>query len=278
MKVGALTVDAVRDGGFLCPVDFEYPDVEASRWEPYRDLLADGTNVVNQFGGFLVRGAGYVALIDLGFGPAKVPDWKSGELLDSLAELGVKPEDVTDVLFTHLHFDHIGWASVGGKPTFINATYRCHAKDWPHFMDGYEPRPEELTFPEEMLPKNKLAPVADRMETWSGAAEVLPGIHVLETPGHSPGHCCFRITSESEAVILAGDIAHHQAELVEPDWQGVADEDEELARRSRRNLAEHLAATGTPFVPAHFRDFEWGRLTRTDAGLAWEPIVAVAAS
>jgi glyoxylase-like metal-dependent hydrolase (beta-lactamase superfamily II) len=278
MNVGTLTVDAVRDGQFVCPVNFEYPEVEASRWGSWRELLTDGDKVVNEFGSFLVRGGDRVVLVDLGFGPAEVPDWKSGELLRSLAALGVEPEQVTDVLLTHLHFDHIGWATVGGQITFPNATYRCHEKDWPHFMEGYEPRPEELTFPAEMLPVNKLAPVADRMEFFSGAVEVIPGIEVIETPGHSPGHCSFRVVSQGEAVVLAGDIAHHQAEFVEPGWQGVADDDEELARRSRRGLAEHLAETGTPFVAAHFRDWQWGRVTKTEAGLAWEPVALVASS
>lgn len=272
MKVGALTVDVVRDGQFLCPIDFEYPETDEARWEPWRHLLHDGNKVVNEFGGFLVRGGDRLILVDLGFGPAEVPEWRSGELLHSLSELGVSPEDITDVVFTHLHFDHIGWASVGGDVTFPNATYHCDEKDWPHFMVGYEPRPEELTFPEEMLPVNKLAPVAERMEMWSGGGEVLPGIEVIPTPGHSPGHCSIRVTSEGEALILAGDIAHHQAEFIESGWEGVADLDPDLARQSRYDLKAYLADTGTPFAAAHFRDFEIGRVIRTDSGYAWEPL------
>ena len=56
-----------------------------------------------------------------------------GHLLESLAGIGVTPDDVTDVLFTHLHFDHIGWATVDGVPTFPKATYRCDVRDWDHF-------------------------------------------------------------------------------------------------------------------------------------------------
>lgn len=272
MKVGDYTVDVARDGQFLCPVDFEYPNIESQRWTPWRHLLADGDKVVNEFGAFVVRGGDRIVLVDLGFGPAEVPEWRSGALLDSLAELGIAPGDVTDVVFTHLHFDHIGWASVGGEVTFPNATYHCEASDWEHFTVGYDPRPEELTFPEEMLPVNKLAPVADRMRKWTGAAEIVPGIEAIPTPGHSPGHCSIRVVSDGQAVVLAGDIAHHQAEFIEPDWEGVADVDLELAARSRQELKEHLAQTGTPFFGAHFRDFEVGRVVRAGDGYAWEPL------
>ena len=47
---------------------------------------------------------------------------------------GVQPDDVTDVLFTHLHFDHVGWATQQGRVVFPNATYRCDERDWAHFV------------------------------------------------------------------------------------------------------------------------------------------------
>lgn len=277
MKIGSFTVDAVRDGAFVCPVEFEYPSMPAERWEPWRHLLADGDKVVNELGGFLVRGGGTVALVDSGFGPAEVPDWKSGQLLDSLGELGVSPDDVTDVIYTHLHFDHIGWASVGGEVTFPNAVYHCEETEWPHFVLHYEPRPEELTFPEEMLPVNKLAPVADRMQMWSGAAEIVPGITALPMPGHSPGHCAIRVLSGGRELVLAGDISHHQAELIEPDWEGVADVDPERARQAREELKAYLADHDIPFFGAHYRDFELARIVRIETGYAWEPLGVSAA-
>jgi glyoxylase-like metal-dependent hydrolase (beta-lactamase superfamily II) len=277
MKVGELTVDAVRDGRFACPIEFEYPDEDPARFEAYRHLLEGGTDVVNELGGFLIRGAGRVVLVDLGFGPAKAEGWDAGEFMHSLDALGVKPEDVTDVVFTHLHFDHIGWTSVGGQIMFPNATHHAPAADWPHFTVDYEPRPEELEFPDEMLPENKLAPIADSIVLWSEPGEIIPGVEVISTPGHTPGHSGLIISSNGESVLLAGDIAHHQAEFVEEGWQGVADIDEDMARRSRRALAERLAESGMPFVAAHFRNSEWGRVVRTGSGYAWEPHVPVAA-
>jgi glyoxylase-like metal-dependent hydrolase (beta-lactamase superfamily II) len=278
VNVGSMTVDPIVDGRIALPAEIEYPDQDPASWDPFRHLLENGTDVVNEIGGWLVRGHGNVVVVDCGFGPAEVEGWETGHFMESLAGLGVQPADVTDVVFTHLHFDHIGWATLDGKATFPEATYRCHEADWPFFIEHYVPRPEELeVFPHEMLPKNKLRPVAETIVKWSGSAEILPGIQAIETPGHSPGHCALRITSDGEAAMLAGDIAHHQAELLTPGFQGVADADEVQARESRRWLAEHLAETGTPFVTAHFWRRTWGRIVIAadrPGGLDWQPYEA----
>ena len=87
-------------------------------------------------GGFLVRDerSDRVVLVDAGVGNITAGPFVGGELLRSLAALGVQPEDVTDVLFTHLHFDHVGWATQQGEIVFPNATYRCDERDWSHFV------------------------------------------------------------------------------------------------------------------------------------------------
>ena len=81
------------------------------------------------FGGFLVRAGDRVVLIDAGVGPdSPSPFMSGGQLLDSLARQQVSPGDITDVIFTHLHFDHVGWAPAG-EAVFPNATYRCDERD-----------------------------------------------------------------------------------------------------------------------------------------------------
>ena len=85
-------------------------------------------------GGFLVRTGERVVLVDTGIGALDAAGLRGGEFLDNLAALGVSPADVTDVLLTHLHFDHVGWATRHGEIVFPNATYRCDARDWSHFV------------------------------------------------------------------------------------------------------------------------------------------------
>ncbi|CAN5191837.1 MBL fold metallo-hydrolase [soil metagenome] len=278
MQIGDYTVDAVHDGEFALDRSIPYPDVSAEQWEPYEHLLRDRKQVVNQLGGYLVRGGDTVALVDLGFGPTQVPTWESGAFLDSLSALGVTPADVTDVFFTHLHFDHIGWAAVNGDPVFPNAVHRCHARDWEHFRsDDHEDvaallGPGADVFPDEMKAPRKLEPIAHLMQTWTGSTTIRPGFDVVEYPGHTPGTSVVSLTSRGQGAMFIGDIAHHQAELLEPDIHFIADMDPGQASRSQDELVGLLAETGTAFAGAHFLDFAWGRVERASTGYTWVPL------
>ena len=92
-------------------------------------------------GGFLVRTGSHTVLIDTGVGPDQIGPYgpydrviKGGELPTRLAELGVESADVTDIVLTHLHPDHYGWATHDAARLFPKATFRCHALDWDHFV------------------------------------------------------------------------------------------------------------------------------------------------
>ena len=195
MQIGELEVLSLFDGKVSVPATGAYQagpggmkGGNEADWAPHQDLL-DGGMVEFVFGGFLVRGAGdRVIVVDGGIGAAADPQYGigGGQLLFSLESVGVDPGDVTDVLFTHLHFDHIGWASTDGSPTFPNATYRCDRRDWDHFVGTDD------------FATARLRPVEDRFEAWDGDAPIAPGVDVRLCAGHTPGarsSCCRRATS-----------------------------------------------------------------------------------
>jgi Metallo-beta-lactamase superfamily len=148
IQIGDMRVDAVLDARSSTAPELVYqaaakyfPPLDGARglsagdWKPYARFHEQGRLDLS-YGGFLVAdGAGRKILVDLGQGPAPwTPDPAfattiSGKFLESLAALNTSPQDITDVVLTHLHLDHVGWASVDGEPTFPNATYRCHADD-----------------------------------------------------------------------------------------------------------------------------------------------------
>jgi glyoxylase-like metal-dependent hydrolase (beta-lactamase superfamily II) len=140
MDVGALRIEQVMDGTARFPASDVYVEgvkalgggkgAEDDDWSPHRGLIADDGMLELALGGFLVRHGDTVALVDTGVGLLDAAGFQGGMLIDNLAKLGVAPDDVTDVLFTHLHFDHVGWATSKGAVVFPNATYRCHEHDW----------------------------------------------------------------------------------------------------------------------------------------------------
>lgn len=272
MRIGSLTVRPVRDGRVVAPAAALYRAVPEERWSRWSRTLDNG-GVIVELGGYLVQGFGFNALVDAGFGPAWAPNGHAGLLLDSLAEFGLDPGDITDVIFTHLHFDHVGWASNDGTPTFPNATYRAASADWSYFVrESHELTALEATLPGDRLPATRLSPIADRVVLWGGRTEMRPGVTAIPTPGHTPGTALIELSSEGETGYLLGDVVHHPAELVNPDWPGVADVDGGGAAEQRRAVAAMLANTGALAAGAHFAGFEWGRVVPSSGQLEWEPV------
>jgi glyoxylase-like metal-dependent hydrolase (beta-lactamase superfamily II) len=252
MRVGSIEVLPVLDGTARVPassalrrVGYEGTDI----WKAHQQFLVDGTDLDLALGGFLLRIADRVVLVDLGLGPLDRPPFKGGAMLDNLRAYGVEPGDVTDVLFTHLHFDHVGWATQQGEVVFANAVHRCHRADWNHFVHGDDPKAAA-----------KLAPIANRMEFWEADTSLAPGLDVVGAPGHTPGSTIMVVSSGGEKAMLLGDVVHCPIELVEDDWEAVYDIDPVLARATRESLARELDGTATQIAAAHFPGLEFGRL------------------
>ena len=259
MEVGDYRVDPVMDGwGAFVPTK-AFRGTTDDDWAPHRDLLDGEGKLGFSMGGFLIRGGGRTTLVDLGLGPRSFLGIDGGRMLESLSALGVEPAEVTDVVFTHLHFDHIGWATTAeGEATFPNATYRCHPADWEHFTVDHPG--EEL----EML-----APVADRFEMWSGDGNLLPGLDTLGAPGHTPGSTVLVVSSGTARAMMLGDVVHCPIELVDDEWDGMYDVDPDLARRTRLALNRELEGSDVPVAAAHFPGLQVGRLLPGEGTRRW---------
>jgi N-acyl homoserine lactone hydrolase len=137
-------------------------------------------------------------LIDTGSGelPEKYRKYqkveKPTDIIRSLDEAGLKPEDITIVINTHLHFDHCG-----GNKYFKNARFYCQRAEWEYAQNpdrfakaGYiKAYFEDLEF-----------------ELLDGEKEIVPGITAIPTPGHTPGHQSVVIEFDGKKFIYAGDV------------------------------------------------------------------------
>ena len=228
-------------------------------WAQHRSLLRPDGRLDMPVGSFLVRHADRCVLIDLGYGPEPPHGLSGGALLANLAALGVQPGDVTDVVFSHLHPDHVGWASRSGSVTFPQATHHCHAADWNHFVTrAAVPSVAAL-----------LSPLAGRMEMWTGAHRAAPGIDLVAAPGHTPGNAYVVLSSGPARAFLLGDIVHCPAELVDDEWAGLGDVDPVLARTVRMKLARELEGTEAQVAGAHFPGMHFGRLLAGQGSRSW---------
>ena len=237
--------------------------VRAADWKRHPELLEDG-QLRFGFGGFLLRGGALgdrVVLVDCGNGPNGDEFIPPGRLLDSLRAFGIAPVDVTDVLLTHLHYDHTGWLVVAGQVTFPNATVHCAADDLDWFT-----RPSTRGLTARVTPA-RLEVLADRVSAFTADHTILPGVDAVIAPGHTPGSTMFVISEGQRRTVLIGDVVHCPVELVDTEWAALGDVDPELAARTRERVLREV--DGAEVAGPHFPGLALGRLISSTRPRRW---------
>jgi glyoxylase-like metal-dependent hydrolase (beta-lactamase superfamily II) len=218
LTVGSLTVHAIQAGGQKLDGGAMFGIVPKPLWE--RRIVPDERNRI-QLGMrcLAIEHESGVVLIDTGSGNKETSKFHdiygienagaNGRTLleDGLAQIGIKPEDVSIVIDTHLHFDHAGgntFVDEAGvtRLSFPNARYVVQRGEWVYATHTNE-RTAGSYFP------HNFAPVAeqDRFDFVDGEREIVYGIRVIPTPGHTPFH-------QSVLIESAGDAAFYPADLV----------------------------------------------------------------
>ncbi|MCX5535137.1 MBL fold metallo-hydrolase [Streptomyces sp. NBC_00006] len=255
MKVGNLEIVPIVDGTSHEPIENAVSHPDGKIWDCVDHPTDENGRIRLDIGSFLVRIKNRTILIDAGGGVFADEGTRTGALLDNLRRAGVDPTDVTDVCFTHMHWDHVGWSTTDGDITFPNATYRMHESDWAYFMTGPTAVPKI---------RDLLMPIESRVEPIDAEAELLPGLIARPAPGHTPGTTIYVIHDQGERALLLGDTLHTVGELTEPEWMGMWDVDPVAAGIMRQRIADELADSGDPFAPAHFPELAFGRLVTLD--------------
>ncbi|MEU9624525.1 MBL fold metallo-hydrolase [Streptomyces sp. NPDC048155] len=252
MKVGDIEVLPVVDGmGTEVAADIlTRPGVD-DPWACHSEHLgADGTLQL-PLGGFCVRTGDRTVLVDAGVGDFDDGKYSGGGLIASLSAHGIEPRDVTDVVFTHLHFDHVGWATHDGAIVFPNATYRAHQADWEHFVAG--PAADSRAV-------GKLSPLEPQLELFDADFTVAPGLDARHAPGHTPGSTIYVVSSGGQRALLLGDVVHSVVQLGKRDWQVIWDVDPAAASAVRNRIADQVADTEDLVVASHFPAMRFGRV------------------
>jgi glyoxylase-like metal-dependent hydrolase (beta-lactamase superfamily II) len=243
VKIGDIEVIPVSDGE-APPVDpsWPFPKVAAEGWERHPYALDSKGLHRSNFGGIVVRIGNSTVLVDAGLGhhPPKRYGAPPAELPASLKSVGLAPSDITMVVFTHLHYDHIGWSlSEDYKmPFFPNAKYVASQIDWDYWELNKDPARSEHSD----AFKSGFAPLMDHgvVELVDGEKQLIPGMKTLATPGHTPGHMSLLLESNGVNGIVTGDVFHSAAQFAEPEWSHRADVDPAMGIETRKRLLKRL--------------------------------------
>ena len=243
-----------------------FKDARPEEWRPHVTLNAQG-NVELALTCLLVRVGDRRILVDTGFGPR--PDRPEVGLLgQSLADVGVGPDDIDTVVISHAHGDHIGGATEGSgeaaSPAFKSARYWLGQADWDYF--GEPERAAERGLTDKLLPLRS----AERLDLAGGEQEIAPGVRLLPLPGHTPGHMGVAFTSGQEMAVYVGDLIHHPLQVEHPEWSPVFDALPPLSRETRRNLIERASRERSLVLSYHL---PFPGIGRVDSG-TWQAVSA----
>lgn len=257
-QLGSFQLFALRDALNVLDNDGKVFGVDAGPAAVARTLQAAGAptdRITLAVDALLVKEPGRILLLDTGLGPSA-----HGVLMQSLALAGVEPSQVTTVLITHAHLDHVGGlVTADGKLAFPNATIRMSAKEWAWLQA--QPRLSALA--------QVLAP---RVKTFEPGQVVAPGVTAVAIPGHTPGHTGYEIASGGQRLLDMGDTAHSSiVSLAEPDWIIGYDNDPAAGRASRRAMLTRLAASHEPVFAPHFPFPGVGQVVAAGHGFVWSP-------
>jgi len=273
MKLGRFELQVLSDGTFALDGGQMFGVVPKPLWE--KKLPADSRNRVRLgLNCLLVRTDDHNVLIETGIGEhfeSKYQDIYGIEhptsLPEELRRVGLRAEDVSVVINTHLHFDHCGWNTrrEGRKvvPTFSHARYCIQRGEWEHAL-----RPTERDRASYLL--DRVLPVEPQVDFLEGDGEIVPGIRVEVVPGHTRDLQCVRIESEGRQAFFISDLVPTQAHLPYP-WVMSFDlyPMETLAHKQR--LLPELAARDTLVVFPHDTASPWARLADSDGKITAQP-------
>lgn len=216
--------------------------------------------------GFLARGPWGLAAIDAGVGsyPPFQP-WAAGSgrtAEAAYAESGVDPAEVGVVVLSHLHADHAGGSWAGEGPRFPNARVVLHETDLAFFSDEHEPYVA--------VPEMERLGELGMLDLDPSDREVAPGLRVVHTPGHTPGHRSIVLEASDERIVITGDLLHVPIQAAHPEWPSNHDVDPEAGAASRARLLGQAVREGWHVGVPHFaRPF--GRVDES----GWRSIVPV---
>jgi glyoxylase-like metal-dependent hydrolase (beta-lactamase superfamily II) len=275
VSIGDIRLTYIPDGSIQIPPTPMFDGGTQELFDANSHLLDDEGYLVMSLGSLLVETAGKRVLVDLAWGPSSI-DIESithgtrrghivgGGLIDSLAARGLQPSDIDAVLFSHLHRDHVGWL-VTDKPngpalTFDRAEYFLAEPEWQFWS-----APENEGRSGGPTP-GQLDALANRVEPLEEGRCPVAGIDVLFTPGHTPGHCSFVISSGNERAVVMGDTIHCALEISHPELALLTDVDPGLGIATRTRIQRELDEPNTVTVGSHFPDAVFGRVLTGAAG------------
>jgi glyoxylase-like metal-dependent hydrolase (beta-lactamase superfamily II) len=262
---GVFDVTVVSDGHLVLPTSFLAPDAQPT--ERQAILKASGqtgeqynspTNVT------LISTNNDLILIDMGSGDRFMPT--AGKLWENLKAAGIDKAKITKIVFTHGHPDHL-WGTVDELDELVMpaATFYVAAAEW-NFWTG-----ENATrgLPADRAgfvtgARRNYAAIKDKVKMIKAGDEIVSGLRIIDTPGHTQGHVSIELAG-GDGLVVGGDVLTHPLiSFQHPEWKPIADHVPEQAVATRRKLLDRLATDRSKLIGFHLPYPGIGAVERKD--------------
>ncbi len=252
--IGDVRLTILSDGFFTMPANTiakNADPVEVQEFLHSHFLSTDQR--ISHTNHLLIETKDATVLVDVGSGDRLFNT--TGRLFDSMEAAGVDPYDVTHVVITHAHPDHLwGLRDDFDEPIIPDAEYIVGQIEYEYWMQddlvNQVPESEQQFVIGAVNSFN-----ADGAE-WTMASdghEVTPGVRLVSTPGHSPGHMAVLVESGDKSLIALGDsMTNAHANFIHPEWYIGRDHDGEMAVQTRKQLLDMAASDRIAVLGYHF--------------------------
>jgi glyoxylase-like metal-dependent hydrolase (beta-lactamase superfamily II) len=242
------------DGYLTLPVEFLAPEAPPAELKAALQAVGLPTDAVQSpVNVTLVKSGDNLILIDAGSGTTFMDS--AGKLQDNLEAAGISREAVTHVVFTHAHPDHL-WGAIDdfdGTERFPNASYHMSAAEFDFWSDkDVLGKLEESRHGFAVGAQRVFKTIGDKIRRVKPGDAILPGMAVVETYGHTPGHVSIELVAGSERALILGDaITSAAVSFLHPDWKTASDQVPDQAIVTRKRLLDKLATEKTRIVGYH---------------------------
>ncbi|MBB4361005.1 glyoxylase-like metal-dependent hydrolase (beta-lactamase superfamily II) [Bradyrhizobium sp. CIR18] len=276
LRVGEIDVMVISDGVLTPPAESMATNADpAARGAWLDDMFLSRDAFDWALNEVVVRSGDQTILIDSGLG-VEYPEFpRAGQLGSRLDAAGIDLGSVTDVVLTHMQFDHVGGLLVDGVKERLRPDLRIHVaaaevKFWAAPDFSRTAMPPALADLARRASRQFMDEYRDQLRTFQEQHEVAPGVIVSRTGGHTPGHSVVRLASGGDRLMFAGD-AIFPVSFDHPEWHNGFEHDPEEATRVRIGLMRELAETGAWLVATHMPFPSIGRVATAGDLFRWVP-------